>query len=75
MHILKKILKPSSGRSTENEQLPSKKKLQKRMKRLAASFIGKGDTPDGDGKDEPPKENSGDNMPEDSNKNNYGLLW
>lgn len=72
--VLKKILKPSSGESADKcEQLPSKKKLQKRMKRLAASFFGKGDTPDGDGKEDSAKEKSGDNMPEDSNNNNCGF--
>ena len=55
---MQNIVRPTAKRTTDGyEALPSRKRLVKRMKRLAMSFAGKGCAPDDD-KDEPPQENS-----------------
>ena len=61
---LKNILKPEVEKAADHcEALPSRKKLVKRMKRLAASFIGNGGTVEDD-KDESTQDNSGDTKSE-----------
>ena len=68
---LKNILKPEVEKAADHcEALPSRKKLVKRMKRLAASFIGNGGTLEDD-KDESTQDNSGDTKSE--SKKSYGF--
>ena len=68
---LKNILKPEVEKAADHcEALPSRKKLVKRMKRLAASFLGNGGTLEDD-KDESAQDNSGDTKSE--SKKNFGF--
>ena len=55
--MLQNIVRPAANKAKDEcEALPSRKRLIKRMKKLALSFAGDGSAPDDD-KDEPPQAN------------------
>ena len=70
---LKKLLKPSADKAADEcASLPSKRKLLKRIKRLAATFIGKGGTSEQEETEE--SQDTSNDLPGSNNNYGYQLI-